>query len=107
MTSWTPLRTGHLCRRRLDGAHFSTIARELGIAKGSAIGKFHRLLRDRDALALSAEAETEEGTSVRVAEWMAAYGGSIADCARSMGISYDSARSAWSRVRRKMGAQAR
>lgn len=106
--TWTPERIGHLCRRYRDGAHFSHIGEELGCGKCAAIGKFHRLLREGHPLATRAARVRNDGTTMnRVADWMASYGGSIADCARALGVGYYTVKSAWDRIRAPMGAQAR
>ncbi len=104
--AWTPHRIGLLCRRYAEGASFKEVGAELGCSKNAAIGKFNRLIKERHALALKAAAP-RAGTADRVAAWMASYGGSVADCARSLGVSYISAKSAWDRVRARLGTQAR
>lgn len=102
---WTPETVGHLCRRYRDGALHSEIAAEIGTTKNACIGKFRRLL-SHSALAQSAF-DARNGTRMdEVADWMAAHGGSIADCARSLDIHYDAARAAWNRIRQKLGEQA-
>lgn len=105
--TWTPERIGHLCRRRFhDGALFKDIAREIGTTKSAVIGKWGRLLNEGHTLAIAAERVRYRSRMDEVADWMAAYGGSIADCARSLNVSYLTAKCAWDRVRRNLGPQA-
>jgi DNA-binding CsgD family transcriptional regulator len=42
----------------------------------------------------------------QVAEWMSRYGGSVGECAQSLGATYKSVQHAWDRIKRRLGAQA-
>lgn len=105
--SWPPEKVARLCRGYLAGSTLPQMAREIGCSKSAAVGKFWRLRKEGHSLAKIAAAGREPGTREQVAAWMASHGGSIADCSRALGFSYDATRSAWCRVRRKLGAQAR
>jgi DNA-binding CsgD family transcriptional regulator len=105
--TWTPDRIGALCRGYMRGHRFEDIAPRLGVTKSAAVGKFNRLLKEGHALARQAADARSETTESRVAEWMATYGGTVAQCARCLGITEPSARNAWTRIKRKLGRQAR
>jgi len=40
------------------------------------------------------------------AEWMARNGGTMAECAHALNLSYKSVQHAWDRIRKRLGAQA-
>lgn len=42
-----------------------------------------------------------------VADWMAIYGGTPAECARAIGAPYEAVKAAWRNIKKKMGGQAR
>lgn len=43
----------------------------------------------------------------QVAQWMATRGGTVSECARSLGEPYDTIKQCWRRVRARLGEQAR
>lgn len=104
---WTPERVGTLCRRYRDGALHSEIAEALGTTKNACVGKFNRLVNEGSPIAIQAADARAGGTMDKVAEWMASHGGSIAECALCLGLNYDATRSAWDRVKARLGRQAR
>lgn len=105
--TWTPERIGILCRRYRDGALHSEIAEVLGTSKNACVGKFNRLLNEGHPIAIHAADARAGGTMDKVANWMASHGGSIAECAACLGLSYGAAKCAWDRVRARLGRQAR
>jgi hypothetical protein len=105
--TWTPDRIGALCRGYMAGYRFEDIAPRIGTTKSAAVGKFNRLLKDGHSLARTAAESRNETTEDRVATWMARFGGGVADCARALGITEPAARNAWTRIKRKLGHQAR
>lgn len=105
--TWTPARVGELCHRYRDGETFAAIASAIGCTKNAAIGKFNRLIDEGDRAALeAADARAGSKTADLIAEWMADNGGSIADCARALGMSHTTVRGSWQRIRTRLGAQA-
>lgn len=104
---WTSERIGALCRAYKAGERFEDIALRIGTTKGAAVGKFYRLRKQGHALARIAAESRRETTEDLVADWMARRGGGIAQCARDLGITDPAARNAWTRIRRKLGSQAR
>ena len=104
--AWTPQRIGDLCRLYMAGQRFEDLAPRIGVTKGAAVGKFNRLRKEGHALACQAADERSSTTEDRVASWMERFGGTLSQCADDLGVSYYAVRSAWNRVRAKLGAQA-